>query len=120
MISSGEAAAAEPSSRYGRDNLLPALRIFVRARRESLTAGSTDNGGAIHSVERLLDILCQRLCHPDLRHTNHLKKRAWAERSVGADLALREGRKVDIEHVAPMRALAKEACRLIEHNATEA
>jgi hypothetical protein len=30
------------------------MHLFVRARDEALELGSTDNGGAIHSVERML------------------------------------------------------------------
>jgi hypothetical protein len=41
------------SRKYNTENLLPALRLFIEARNKSLEGGFTDNGGAIHSVERL-------------------------------------------------------------------
>lgn len=61
------------SRKYTEENLLPALKLFIRARNEALTLGFTDNGGAIHSVERILDILSQRIKYPNLSHTNQLK-----------------------------------------------
>ena len=43
--------------------MLPALRHFIEARAKALSYGYiTDNGGAIHSVERILNIFSLRLC----------------------------------------------------------
>ena len=62
------------NGKYTADNLVPALRLFVEARNRAISAGFTDNGGAIHSVERILDILSFRVRYPHLRHINSLKK----------------------------------------------
>ena len=51
-------------SKYHSENLLPALRLFIRARNKAIKSGFTDNADAIHSVERILSILCQRLVNP--------------------------------------------------------
>ena len=99
--------------------LLPALRLFIDARNSAIAAGFTDNGGAIHSVERILDILCQRVKYPYLRHTNSLKKDLRAECSVEAHHARERGEKVLVEHVMPQRAFAQEVIRLVTSNITD-
>ena len=43
--------------KYRAENLIPALRLFIEARNKAIEMGFTDNGGAIHSVERIVDIL---------------------------------------------------------------
>jgi hypothetical protein len=53
-------------------------------RNEMLAAGFTDNGGAIHSAERILDILGQRLKYPGLSHGNALRHYPKAEFSDAA------------------------------------
>ena len=99
--------------------LLPALRLFIDARNSAIAAGFTDNGGAIHSVERILDILCQRVKYPYLRHTNSLKKDLRAECSVEAHHARERGEKVLVEHVMPQRAFAQEVIRLVTSHITD-
>ena len=99
--------------------LLPALRLFIDARNSAIATGFTDNGGAIHSVERILDILCQRVKYPYLRHTNSLKKDLRAECSVEAHHARERGEKVLVEHVMPQRAFAQEVIRLVTSNITD-
>ncbi len=86
------------------ENLLPALRIAAEARNKIRALGVEDNGGAIHSAERIVDILGQRINYPVLSHINNLKKFADAEMSVRADQQT-EGNKVEIEHVTPKRAM---------------
>jgi len=54
-------------------------------------AGFTDNGGAIHSAERILNILGLCLVYPDLSHINNLRKYAKAEFSVKALAAYDRG-----------------------------
>jgi hypothetical protein len=65
-------------------------------------AGFTDNGGAIHSAERILDILCLRLCYPGLSHINNLKRYPNAEFSIAAWRGHQAKEIVLIEHVAPL------------------
>ena len=40
------------------------FRKAAMMRNEMLADGFTDNGGAIHSASRILDILCHRVCYP--------------------------------------------------------
>ncbi|HCJ3407852.1 TPA: hypothetical protein NRN56_004807, partial [Klebsiella pneumoniae] len=49
------------SGKYTPETLLPALRLFIEARNKANAAGFPDNGGAIHSVERIIDVLCIRV-----------------------------------------------------------
>ncbi|MGV0087336.1 hypothetical protein EEAAV_26220 (plasmid) [Rahnella aceris] len=107
------------SRKYTEENLLPALKLFIRARNEALTLGFTDNGGAIHSVERILDILSQRIKYPNLSHTNQLKKYQLAERSIGAHEAILREEKVFIEHVKPQRAFAVSVIDIVNGGATD-
>ena len=69
---------------YHVGNLIPALRLFIEARNEALKLGFTDNGGAIHSVERILDILSQRIVYPTHRHINVYKTDPYVEISIDA------------------------------------
>ena len=105
--------------KYSPAKLLPALRLFIDARNEAIAAGFTDNGGAIHSVERILDLLCQRVKYPHLRHINNLKNYAEAECSVDAHHARLRGERVLIEHVMPQRAFAQEVIRLVTSGTTD-
>jgi len=105
--------------KYSPAKLLPALRLFIDARNEAIAAGFTDNGGAIHSVERILDILCQRVKYPHLKHINNLKKHAEAECSVDAHHARLRGERVLIEHVMPQRAFAQEVIQLVTSGTTD-
>ena len=52
--------------KYTATNLIPAFRIAVRARNEMRGVGFTDNGGAIASATRVLDILGMHVCYPDV------------------------------------------------------
>ncbi|PWE41093.1 hypothetical protein [Pseudomonas prosekii] len=99
--------------KYNPRTLLPALRLFIDARNRAIATGFTDNGGAIHSVERILDILCQRVKYPHLRHINNLKSDLNAECSVDAHKARLRGENVLIEHVMPQRAFAKEVIQIV-------
>ncbi|CRY84126.1 hypothetical protein [Yersinia intermedia] len=106
-------------SKYTEENLLPALRLFIKVRHEAIALGLTDNGGAIHSVERILDLLSQRIKYPGLNHLNNIKKDMLAERSIGAREALQRGEKVFIEHVKPRRAFAVAVIDIIDKGATD-
>ncbi|VVE80370.1 hypothetical protein [Pandoraea sputorum] len=105
--------------KYNPTTLLPALRLFIQARIRAIASGFTDNGGAIHSVERILDILCQRVRYPNLRHINNLKTDPDAECSVGAQKARQSGEKVLIEHVMPQREFAREVIKIVDNGATD-
>lgn len=100
--------------KYTVENLIPALRIFVKARQEALNNNFTDNGGAIHSIQRIVDILSMSIVYPHLSHVNNLKTDPNAPRSLAADQARRKGRTVKIEHVAPQREYSQKICKLIE------
>jgi hypothetical protein len=100
--------------KYNEKNLIPALRLFVDARNKALEGGFTDNGGAIHSVERIVDILSMNLCYPHLSHINNLKKDLAAEISVEAQKARQRGDLILIEHVMPQRAYARKIIKVIE------
>jgi len=98
-------------SKYSQTNLLPMFMKAAKLRNEMLAEGFTDNGGAIHSAERILDILGQRVCYAPLPHINSLKAHPDAERTRSADQARSAGnlRDLRIEHVAPLRALTRMA-----------
>lgn len=105
--------------KYHVTNLVPALRLFAAARQAALDAGFTDNGGAIHSVERILDILSMRVNYPGLTHINNLKQRADAEISINAARARDTNQPLRIEHVMPQRGYTVQVCRLITQGATD-
>ncbi|WP_175941853.1 hypothetical protein [Burkholderia pyrrocinia] len=105
--------------KYNPITLLPALRLFIEARNRAIASDFTDNGGAIHSVERILDILCQRVRYPNLSHINNLKTDPDAECSVGAHKARQRGEKVLIEHVMPQREFAREVIKIVDNGATD-
>jgi hypothetical protein len=107
-------------SKYTVESLLPALRYFAAARNRAVAEELiTDNGGAIHSVERVLDILSLRVCYPHLAHQNNLKDCPNAPCSSAAHLARLNGERVEIEHVLPKRAYAQEVCRLLSEGVTD-
>lgn len=106
-------------SKYNRDNLFRALRLFVEARRNALEVGFTDNGGAIHSIERILDILACRIKYPKLRHINSAKRASDMEISVAAHEARLQGERIRIEHVMPQRAFARQIIDMIERGQTD-
>ncbi len=68
--------------KYNSENLLPALHLFIEARNKAIEAGITDNGGAIHSVEHIVDMLSMHLCHPQESHINNLKSDPSVEINV--------------------------------------
>jgi hypothetical protein len=113
-----ESVTRDLHGKYHPAMLLPALRLFIDARNRALEIGFTDNGGAIHSVERILDILCHRVKYPWMRHINDLKKKPDAERSVDAHEARERGEKVLIEHVMPQRAFAQAVIGIVTEGAS--
>lgn len=105
--------------KYHAENLIPALRLFIVARNKAVEDGFTDNGGAIHSVERILDILSMHVCYPRLTHINNLKADPAAEISVRAHEARERGEPLLIEHVMPQRAFARNVIDFVNEGASD-
>lgn len=100
--------------------LVRMFRIAAEARTKMVNEGFTDNGGAIHSAERILNILGQRLCYPGLSHINKFRHHPDAAFSVRALSAHEAGEPVRIEHVAPHRALTVRAIdKIVKDKATD-
>jgi hypothetical protein len=106
--------------KYEIEHLIRAFRLFADARRAALEAGFNDNAGAIHSCERILNILGLRLNYPNTSHINNLKDYKHARFSLNAATAYANGEKVQIEHVSPLRAFTKAAIDKIDNKATDA
>ena len=102
--------------KYEPIKLITMFRLAAALRNQMLEVGFTDNGGAIHSAERILNILGLRLCYPELTHINNLRNHPDAPFSKEALAAHSAGEKVLIEHVSPHRALTRLA---IEQTAGE-
>ena len=106
-------------SKYTQESLVPMFRKAAALRNEMLESGFTDNGGAIHSAERILDILGQRVKYPRLSHINKYRDYPAAEFSKAALSAHIQGEQVLIEHVSPLRALTRRAIEVIAQGATD-
>jgi len=117
----GWGSIMQPPARrkYTVENLLPALRLAVKHRQQMLRHIS-DNTGAIHSVARILEFMCIRICFPEMGHLGQYSRRAQAEISVAAYAAQKRGEPVHTEHVMPQRAFAKAICELIEDGVSDA
>ena len=100
--------------KYNDENLVAMFRLAADLRKQMISAGFTDNGGAIHSAERILHLLGQRICFPELAHLNNLRMLPNAPFSEAALTAYQNGQQVFIEHVNPHRALTRLAIELIE------
>jgi hypothetical protein len=100
--------------KYHPGNLIPMFRLAAKLCKRMRKGGFTDNGGAIHSAERVLNILGQCLVYPELSHINNLRKSDKAEFSVAARAAFARGDKVLIEHVSPVRDLTRRAIDKID------
>ncbi len=104
----GKKAAKNPG-KYQPRILIQMFRLAAALRNKMIKADFSDNGGAIHSAERIINILGQRLNYPGLSHLNNLRHRDDAEFSIKARAAYKKGEKVTIEHVAPIRAFTSKA-----------
>lgn len=104
---------AQPGRKYSKSDLLRGVRLFAKARQEARALGLIDNAGALHSVSRFLEIFAHREVYPWVTHTNNMKRDPRAERSAAAAKAIREGKPVLIEHVAPQAAFARAVCDLL-------
>jgi hypothetical protein len=100
--------------KYHDKNLVPMFRLAAKLCKRMRRAGFTDNGGAIHSAERIMNILGLYLVYPDLGHINNLRKYDKAKFSAKARRAHNRGDPVLIEHVAPVRALTRLAIEKID------
>ena len=110
----GGARSLANRSKYNEKNLIPVLRKAAKFRNELLKVGFTDNGGAIHSAERILDILSCRIKYSGLTHINNIRGHVDAEFSKAAKKSLSRGKPVFIEHVAPLRALTRKIISAID------
>jgi hypothetical protein len=114
MITPSEREEPMGQRKYHPGNLIPMFRLAAKLCNEMRAAGFTDNGGAIHSAERILNILGLCLVYPDLGHINNLRKYEKAEFSVKARAAYDRGEKVLIEHVSPVRDFTRRAIEKID------
>ena len=105
--------------KYFPETLVPMFRKAAALRNDMLASGFTDNGGAIHSAERILDILGQRLNYPGLTHINNLRGYPNAEYSAAALSAAERGERIFIEHVSPLRDLTRRAIAVLDQGATD-
>lgn len=95
------------------------FRKAASLRNEMIEFGFTDDGGAIHSAERILDILGLRLNYPGFSHINNLRNYPGAEFSFAALEAHERGEKVLIEHVAPHRDFTRGAIAEISNGVSD-
>ena len=86
--------------------MLKFLRSAAEFRNNMNKEGLTDNAGAIHCVERILDLLSYRIKYPGLTHVRQIRNYDGAEFSKEALIAFRQKRSVVVEHVAPQRDFA--------------
>jgi len=105
--------------KYHAENLIPMFRKAAALRDEMLAKKFTDNGGAIHSAERILNTLGVRLKYPGLAHMNNLRKYESAEFSVKSRAAYKIGNRVVIEHVSPIRDFTRKAIEKINRGASD-
>ncbi|WP_139826478.1 hypothetical protein [Derxia lacustris] len=107
------------AKKYEPIKLVEMFRLAAELRARMIAGGFTDNGGAIHSAERILNILGLRLCYPELSHIQNLCTLKYAPFSEDALVAHESGQKVLIEHVNPHRALTRLAIEKIESGVTD-
>jgi hypothetical protein len=108
-------------SKYSFEQMLPIFRMATLFRNKAKKAGFTDNGGAIHSAARILEIMAQRVKYPGLNHGSGLRKYAGAEFSEKAWAAFKRGEATYIEHVSPTRHFTLVAIQmLIDDKCSEA
>jgi hypothetical protein len=100
--------------KYHPGNLIPMFRLAAELCKRMRAAGFTDNGGAIHSAQRVLNLLGLCLVYPDLSHLNNLRKYEKAEFSMKARAAYARGDTVKIEHVSPERDFTRRAIDKID------
>jgi hypothetical protein len=107
--------------KYTVDNLLPALRLAVRHRREML-AYVPDNGGAILPLEKIADRLSVLVRYPEYRRATDIKRDPNAEMTAAAQRRILRGEhsRVRVEHVNPRRAWAVTLAAQIDAGVSDA
>lgn len=105
--------------KYEVEQMVKAFRLFAAARKAANDVGIPDNAGAIHSCERILNLLGMRLNYPNVGHINNQKHHSQAKFSIAAKAAYEKGDKVLIEHVAPLRHFTQLAIKLITDGADD-
>ncbi len=103
-----------PAKKYKESNLIPAFILAAEFRNKLLAMGFTDNGGAIHSAERIINMLGLAINYPDLDHLNNIRHHKAAKFSIEAKKAYDSNEKVYIEHVSPIRDFTREVIKLID------
>lgn len=93
--------------------LVEMFRLAAALRAQMLAGGFTDNGGAIHSAERILNIRGLRFGYPELSRINSVRLLPNAPFSEAALVAHQSDQRVMIEHVNPHRALTRLAIERI-------
>ncbi len=111
---------AKGDKKYKPDDLIRMFRRAAEFRNEMLGLEFTDNEGAIHSAERILNILGLRLNYPGLPHQNKLREYKKAEWSSKALHAYQKGHLPKIEHVSPIRDFTCRAIDKITNGASDA
>ncbi|MBX7492670.1 hypothetical protein K3163_05565 [Qipengyuania sp. 1NDW9] len=117
-------------SKYKPEEMMPVFRHFWQARNEALELGFTDNGGAIHSAERIAEMMARHHVYGG-RFGAGYKLAEDAHCSVAArdarQAAIEAGtprkdllKTVEIEHVLPVRAMTREIGALVDAGATDA
>ena len=116
------------------NDLLPGLRAFIKARAQWLVVyPRADNAGAIHSVERIVDLLGRRLRYPKVGGLAGVKagkggKCPWVAFDVEMSQAAHKtwhkdqgGKQPDlrIEHVNPKRAFTEAVIGEVAKGATD-
>ncbi|MFZ5522996.1 MAG: hypothetical protein ACOY9D_02780 [Pseudomonadota bacterium] len=86
------------------ETLIEALRSFNVWRISMHDKGLNDNVGAIHSAERIAELLSLKVAYPGLTHINKLRDYHGAVFSKKAKAVHKKNGKVEIEHVFPKRA----------------
>jgi hypothetical protein len=112
-------AAKRRVRKYTPDLLVAMFRKAAALRNDMIEAGFTDNGGAIHSAERILNLLGLALNYVGLSHINNLRHFKDAVFSVEAWKLHQAGDKVLIEHVSPVRHLTQMVIAEIDRGASD-
>ena len=79
--------------------------------------GLNDNLGAIHSAERMAELLSLKIAYPGLTHLNKLRycKFAWFSKDAKNIFDQDKKAKIEIEHIFPKRIYTKELlCKIDE------
>jgi hypothetical protein len=106
--------------KYQPEKLIAMLRLAAKLRNEMLAEKFTDNGGAIHSAERILNILGLTLKYPALSHINNLRHLENAVFSAAALASHQKKQQVFIEHVSPLRYHTRETIKQIDAGVSDA